>query len=164
MALRQFADMRHDEDKLYDLSKGMHEDYEPPEYPTGLCFCISKEALAQADGGDANPNDTMRFSAMGEVTSVFRGREESRIELQLVMFAGEDGKFFVLDDPAHLCLCGPDLEKMDLEDDAEMGDLLHLIGTARVESLSSNEWNGDMVSLQITDLTYEDESDESREG
>lgn len=164
MALRSFSDMSHGDEEMYDLAKGMPKDYDPPEYPPHLQFTISKEALAQAGAEDGEPDDEMRFSTMGDVTSVFRGRENSRIELELTQFAGEDGKFFDLDQPSHICLCGPELEKMNLDDDAEKGDLIHLIGTARLEHLSSSEWGGDMVCLQITELTYEDESDESRDG
>lgn len=165
MALRQLHDMAHDDDRLYDLSKGMPDDYEPPEYPGGLCFSLTKEDLAKAGADGGEPGATMRFSAMGEVTSIFKGIDDCRIELEITQFAGEDGKFFEPSQPGCICLCGPELEKMDLEADCERGDLIHLIGTARMESSSSTEWGGDMVCLQITELTYaEDESQESRGG
>lgn len=169
MALAKLASMAHDDDQLYDLSKGMGKDYDPPEYPMGLQFCLPKDLLEQVGGEDGEPDDTMRFSAMAEVTSVFRGREDCRVELEIKQFAGEDGKFVDVncDEPwsaPSICLCGPELEKMELKADCEMGDTVHLIGTARIESMSSNQFSGDRVTLQITELTCEDESEESREG
>lgn len=163
MALRQFADLAHDDEQIYDLSKGMPDGYEPPEYPYGLQFTLSSDDLAKAGGEGGIPGATMRFSAMAEVTSVFKGIKDSRIELEIDEFAGEDGKFFDLANPACICLCGRELEKMELDDDAERGDTIHLIGTARLENYTSSEW-GDRVTLQVTELTFEDESSESREG
>lgn len=156
---RPLAHLAHDDEALYDMSKGMPEDWTPPEYPYHLVFSLSKEDLTAigAEGGD--PGDTMRFSAMAEVTSVYRGRDDSRIELSVALLAGEDGKFHELAQPGHICLCGPELEKMDLGDDAELGDLLHVFGELRLESLMSTEY-GDAVTLQITHLAFENESDE----
>ena len=164
MALRVLANMAHDDDDLYDLSKGMPDDYEPPEYPTGLCMSITCEDLEQAGAEGGEPGATMRFSAMGEVTSNFKGMQDCRIELQIGEFAGEDGKFFDLTDPAYICLCSSQLDKMGLDADCERGDTIHLIGTARLESLSSTEFGGDRCSLQVTELAFENESEESREG
>jgi hypothetical protein len=153
-----------DDDQIYDLCKGTVEGYEPPEYPNRLQFSMSAEDFAKADAEGGDPGDTMRFSAMAEVTSVMRGIDDSRIELEISMFAGEDGKFFDLTMPPCICLCGPELEKLGLDDDAERGDLLHLTGMLRMESVSDNEWSGRRVSLQITDLAFvENESDESTE-
>jgi hypothetical protein len=44
-----------------------------------------------------------------------------------------------------------------------MGDTIHLIGEARLEHMSSTEY-GARCMLQITQLGFEDESTESREG
>lgn len=164
MALRQLASMAHTDDQLYDMGKSMPPDYEPSEYPGGLCFCLCAEDLAKAGGEGGEPGATMPFAAMGEVTAIYKSADSCRIEVQLGEFAGEDGKFFELTSPAYICLCGPDLEKMDLDADCERGDTIHLVGTVRLESTSSSEF-GDMATLQITDLSYvEDESQESREG
>ena len=163
MALRSFADLRNDDETMYDLAKGMPSGYEPPEYPTGCCFQISNADLVQAGAEDGEPGETMRFSAMGEVTSVFKSATDCRIELQLGEFAGEDGQFFDLEQPAYICLGAAELAKMDLEADCERGDTLHIIGTARLESCSSTDF-GDNCMLQIVEATYEDESEESREG
>jgi hypothetical protein len=59
----------------------------------------------------------MRFAAMGEVTSVFKGMKDCRIEIELQQFAGEDGKFFDLSEPCSICFTNAELEKMDLEAD-----------------------------------------------
>ena len=90
--------------------------------------------------------------------------DNCRIELQIGEFAGEDGKFFDLSSPCYICLCAPDLEKMEIEASCERGDTIHLIGTARMESSSSTEHGGDMVCLQVIEMDCEDESEESREG
>lgn len=157
-------DLEYSDDEKYDRMRGMPDGYEPPDYPQNLCFQISKEDLAKAGAEGGNIDDEMHFAAMGEVTSTFKGREDCRIELEITEFAGQDGKFFDLSQPMHICLCGQELEKIELSDNAERGDLIHLIGKARLESMSSNEYAGDMACLQITALTYEDESAESREG
>lgn len=165
MAMRQLKSVAYDDEELYDRSRGMPPDYEPPEYPCGLCFSVSKADLAKAGGDGGEPGATMRFSAMGEVTNTFQGIKECRIEVELSQFAGEDGKFFELEHPAHICFQGPELEKVEMSDNAERGDMVHLIGTARLESISDQEYaDGPMASLQITELTYEDESAESRAG
>lgn len=164
MALRQLKSVAHDDEEMYDLAKGMPDSYEPPEYPGGLCFCVSQEDLAKAGAEEGEPGDTMQFSAMGEVTNTFRGREQCRIEVELTEFAGEDGKFFDLSTPAHLCFTGPELEKVEMSDNAERGDMVHIIGEARLEHLTDSEFGGQMAGLQIIRMTYEDESSESRAG
>jgi hypothetical protein len=164
MALRQFADLQHDDEDLYDLGKGMPGSYEPPEYPTGLMFSLCAADLESAGAEGAKPGDCMRFSAMGEVTSVFQSREDARVELEVAQFAGEDGKFFDLVEPLHICLCEGELTKMGLDCDCERGDTIHLIGEARVENCSDTEYGGERCGFQTTRLTFEDESDESREG
>ena len=162
MGFQSLRSMAYDDDEMLDRMIG--PDFTPPEHPPGLMFSISKDDLEKAGAVGGDPDDTMRFSAMCEVTSVFRGRQDCRIELEMTMFAGEDGKFFDLSQPAHICLCGPELEKLELDDDAERGDMIHLIGTARMGSSSDTEWGGQTTMLQITELTCEDESNEAREG
>lgn len=164
MGFASLKSMAHDDESLFDLSKGMGPGYEPPEYPGGLSFSMPMSDLEQAGAGEGKPDDTMRFSAMGEVTSVMNGREDCRVEVRLNKFAGADGKFFDLASAPTICLCDPQLEKMGLEADCERGDMIHLVGTARLESVSDTEWGGEMAVLQITELTFEDESQESREG
>lgn len=166
MAFRALKSMAHDDEDLYDLAKGMPDDYEPPEYPQGLSFSLSREDLEKIGGKGGEPGQTLRFSAMCCVSSLFRGIDSSRIELAVEMLAGDDGKYFDVEDepfPPTICLTGSELDKLGLEADAERGDLLHLFGTARLDSLSDTGYGGPRACLQITELDYEDESDEARE-
>ena len=167
MAFRQVHSLAHDDDDMYDMSKGMGPDYEPPEYPGGCQFSMKCEDLERAGCEDGHLGDVCNFSAMCEVTSVIKSLKGGcRIELEMQMFAGEDGEFFEVSDPCpYLCLTDKELGKMDLDDDCERGDLIHLMGEARVESTSSTEYGGEMCCLQITQLGFaENESSESREG
>jgi hypothetical protein len=163
--------LEHDDDELYDLGKGMPEGSEPPDYPPGLSLTLSEDDLERVGCCEGEPGDTTRFAAMGEVTSVHQSEDEARVELQIGEFAGEDGKFIDLEHPGHICLTHRELGKMDLDCDCEVGDLIHLIGEARLASISRMKgfaMDGpdsiDMVTLQITHLAWEDESSESREG
>ncbi len=158
--------IQYDDEEMYDRAKAMMSigGPEPSEYPSGCMMCLTKADLESAGAEGGKIGDELKFSAMGEVTSVFEGKDDCRIELEVTRFAGPDGKFFDLSQPCHICLCGPELEKIDLDADAERGDTIHLIGTARLESRSSTEYGGDSASLQIVALNYEDESAESREG
>lgn len=171
MAMSRFADMAHDDEQLYELSKGMPDDYEPPEYPQGLCFTLPASVLEQVEAAGGDPGDTMRFSVMAEVTSVFRGMDDCRVELRITDFAGEDGQFIDLGDDddmpwmaPSLCLCEAELDKLGLEADCELGDTIHLMGTVRLESLSNDGFSGERARLQVTELSFvENESEESRE-
>lgn len=70
------------------------------------------------------------------------------------------------DVPYGLCisLTEVELEKLDLEDDCEVGDIIHLFAMAKVTSVSKRD-TGDgcdcRVELSITDLAVEDESTET---
>lgn len=154
--------IEYNDSEKYDRAVGVERN--APDYPPGMCFGIPMADLEKAGAEGGDPDDTMHFAAMGEVTNTMRDREGCRIEVELTQFAGEDGKFFELSRPCHICFCGPELEKLEMSDNAERGDMVHLIGTARLESVSDNEFMGKMASLQITELSYEDESAESRGG
>lgn len=75
--------------------------------------------------------------------------------------------------PYGLCLCltKPELEKLGLGDDCEIGDFLHLVGMAEVTSISKSAnatgENSCRVELQITHLGVgdleEDRDDEESE-
>lgn len=165
MAFLNAKSMEYSDDEKYDRMDRMTSAPEPPDYPTNLQFSICAEDLSKAGAEDGDIDDILRFSAMGEVTSVSVNRDDTRVEVQIGEFAGADGKFFDLSQPSYICLCGPELEKMELEADCERGDMIHLAGTARMEGSSDTEYGGNMVRLQITELTFvEDESEESREG
>ena len=168
MAMRALNSVAYDDYERFQRSGrrlGMPDDDEGPEFPPNLQFSISSEDLKKAGGEGGDIDDVMHFAAMGEVTSLIYTREMTRIELKVEQFAGDDGKFFDLTTPAHICLCGPELEKMDIEADCDVGDMIHLIGMVRHDGRSNTEYGGDMVMLQITHLdAAEDESTESREG
>lgn len=168
------ASLEYDDDELLDR---MTAEYEPPSYPYGCRFDLDEADLIKAAGEAGKPGDTLKFAAMAEVTSVFSGRQDSRVELQISEFAGEDGEFHPIKDKPDdatddetwrhfgcICLSNAELEKMGLEADCERGDTIHLIGELQLENIARNE-RGEMANLQITRLTFaEDESDESREG
>ena len=170
---REPVSLEYDDDELLDR---MSCSYEPPSYPYGCQFYLDEADLEEAAGEKGRVGDSLSFSAMAEVTSVHCGPRDSRVELRITEFAGDDGKFFEIakdagdkDDFTYqrfgcVALCNAELEKMGLEADCELGDTIHLIGEARLESLSRTEKGGDVACLQITKLTFEDESAESREG
>lgn len=70
------------------------------------------------------------------------------------------------DVPHGLCICltEAELEKLDLDDDAQIGDMIHGFFMARVTSISKND-NGAgakcRIELAITDLALEDEDTET---
>lgn len=70
--------------------------------------------------------------------------------------------------PYGLCisLTEKELEKLNLESDAQVGDLIHLHAMAKVTSVSQNDTSKGLtcrVELQITALAAEDESEENEE-
>lgn len=161
---RQMHDLEYSDDEKYDqmVSRVEPED-DGPDYPEGLKFMIMKSELAKFCDSDCEPGMTIRFAAMGTATSIDRGREDCRIEVELGEMAGEDGRFVELDMKPSICLCGPELEKIDLEEECEKGDMIHIVGTARVERVSSPAWGEDSVYLQIVEAAIEDESQENRD-
>jgi hypothetical protein len=162
MAIPALKSIEYDDDELYDreqAAKGMEGNVS--SYPLGMQFRLCQTDLEKLEAEGSKPGATLRFAAMGEVTSVFRNKDGCRIELEISEFAGTDGKFFDLDEPTHICMCGPELEKIELEDDCERGDMIHLIGEARLESTADSEFMPG-ANFQITALTFEDESEESR--
>lgn len=68
--------------------------------------------------------------------------------------------------PYGLCLCltETELEKLDLEEECEIGDVIHLFALAKVTSVSKQD-SGDgpkcRIELAITDLAVEDEDNET---
>lgn len=69
------------------------------------------------------------------------------------------------DVPSGLCLCltETELDKLDLEEECEVGDMIHLFAMARVTSISKQD-TGDgprcRIELAITDMAVEDEDTE----
>lgn len=135
-----------------------------PDYPTGMQFSLSEGDLEHAGAEDGKPGDTLRFSAMATVMNIFRTRDGCSINLEMTQFAGPDGKFFPLENPTSICLTQDELEKLDMNDDCERGDELHMIGTVRLENTSSTQYGGDMCCVQIIEMAaVENESEESRD-
>ncbi|MDE2233605.1 MAG: hypothetical protein KGJ90_05910 [Patescibacteria group bacterium] len=65
-----------------------------------------------------------------------------------------------------ICLEDVDLDKLDLDDDVEVGDMIHFHAMAKVSSIStrdSTEGAKKRVELQITHLSAEDEDLENEE-
>lgn len=157
-----------DDDILDRMTPDMPE---PPSYPYGCRFDLSCDDVEEAAGEVGTPGETMRFAAMATVTSVNCSEGNSRIELQIEEFAGEDGKFFEIDQKGEetwrrfgcISLTGCELAKIDLAPDCALGDTIHLIGEIKLLGFDRHEDRGDVCSLQITKLTYEDESEESRD-
>jgi hypothetical protein len=154
------VDLEYDDDEMLDRAMG--QEYEPSSYPANLRFTICEADLEKAGGTGGSIGDTMPFSAMGEVTSVHASTEGNRVELVLKEFAGEDGHFFDLESCGYISLCDFELGKLGLDCDCDVGDTIHLIGEARLESVSRSDY-GELATLQATKLTFEDESDESRD-
>lgn len=159
--MQRLASMEYDDDEILDRMLDMQSDFEPPEYPVGLQFSMRREDLEQIVDGEFAPDHSMRFSAIGVATSVMQDREDCRIEMLLEHMAGPDGKFVEIENPPSIALTGPECEKLEVEQECERGDWLHLIGTMRVERTHDHEF-GSMVTLQIVEMAVEDESEESR--
>jgi hypothetical protein len=166
-------DLELDDEEKWDLGKDLPEGSEPPDYPSGLTLTLSEGDLERVGCCEGEPGDTTRFAAMGEVTAVHQSEDDARVELQIGEFAGEDGKFIELEHPAYICLTHRELGKMSLDCDCEVGDLIHLIGEAKLVSISRMKGFAmdeddepdpiNMATLQVTHLGFEDESSESRE-
>lgn len=158
--MRQMASLEYTDEEKFD--RMFPEMPEPEIYPSGLMLMIDKADLGKLCDGECAPGMTLRFAAMGTATSVYRDSDSVRIEVELGQMAGENGQFAEMDRPPSICLCGPEMEKLDLAEECERGDMIHIIGSARVQSVSSPSYGGDMVGLQITEMCVEDESEENR--
>lgn len=167
-AMRKFASMAHSDDELFDMAKARAgiNDSDIPEYPPGLRFTV-RECCFERLGidGAVQPGATVKFAAMARATSVNRRTDGCRIEAQIDMLSLDEGQFAELEEGMQpsICLNENDHERLDLDDDAEKGDLLHIIGSARVDSTDDPSWGDKSVTFQITDATVESESQESRD-
>jgi len=70
--------------------------------------------------------------------------------------------------PYGLCICltSDELEKLDLDADAEVGDMIHITAMAKVTSISkraTTEGEDCRIELQITDIGLENEEEEGDE-
>lgn len=69
------------------------------------------------------------------------------------------------DVPAGLCICltESELEKLDLDDDCEIGDMLHMMCMAKVTSISKQDSGSGAkirIEMSIVMMSVEDESTE----
>jgi hypothetical protein len=65
-----------------------------------------------------------------------------------------------------ICLNDDDLQKLDLDDDIEVGEMVHLHCIAKITSVSSQDTNDGVkkrVELQITHIAAEDEDEENEQ-
>lgn len=65
-----------------------------------------------------------------------------------------------------ICLCKDEIEKLGLEDEMEVGDMVHLHCLAKVTGVSKNETTSGSnlrVELQITHIAAEGEDEENEE-
>lgn len=153
-ALRKFTSLAHDDEQLWDMAKaraGLGGD-DLPEYPPGLRFTV-RECCFERLGidGTVQPGATVKFAAMARATSVNRRTDGCRVEAEIDMLALDDGEFADLEEGMRpsICLNEADHERLDIEDTAERGDLLHLQGTVRVESTDDPSWGDKSITFQI---------------
>ena len=59
-----------------------------------------------------------------------------------------------------ICLCGPELDKLDIDEMPDVGDYVDLRAFARVTAVSDSGNGQRRVELQIEKLAVEDEDDE----
>lgn len=65
-----------------------------------------------------------------------------------------------------ICLTQEELDKLDLDGNVQVGDMVHLFCLAKVTSVSTNdttEGPKTRVEMQITNIAVEDEDEENRE-
>lgn len=96
------------------------------------------------------------------MTSMERTPQDNRESAERFMGQLETSR----DYPPGLCLCltHEELEKLDLDDDIEVGDLLHFFAMGEVTSVSKNKMGDDgmavRVEMVLTHMQVEDETDE----
>lgn len=61
-----------------------------------------------------------------------------------------------------ICLCGPELSKLDIEEMPDVGDYIDIRAFARVTSVSDSGGGNRRIELQIEKLAFEDEDTEER--
>jgi hypothetical protein len=170
MQMRRHASMRLSDDEQYDFIKNRLQvgagDIEPPEYPPGLCFTVTKANLEALGVDGATPDATVKFAAIARATSVNHSRTGCRIECEIDLLSLDGGEMVEMGDgmrPA-ISLDENDHERLDLDQaGCERGDMLHLIGTARIERTSDTEYGGKSACLQIIEASVESEDAEADE-
>lgn len=169
--MADFHEMRSlalDDDQLYDMAKRQTGDAKPdlPDYPPGLCFTVRECCFERLGIGDVKPGATVNFQAFARVISANLRTDGCRVELEIDMLKLGDGEFVELDEMERpsICLDENDHERLDLEPECDTGDMIHLIGTAKVVATDDNRHMGRSVTLQIEEgLIAEDEDAEAEE-
>jgi hypothetical protein len=156
------------DDQLYDMARaraGSAVDAgDLPDYPPGMRFTIRECCFERLGIEDAKPGATVKFAAFARVTSCNLRTDGCRVELEIDMLKLGDGEFAELDEMGRpsICLDEHDHDRLDLDPDCETGDVLHLMGQARVMAVDDNRFMGRSVTLQCEEgLVVEDEDRES---
>jgi hypothetical protein len=136
---------------------------EPPEYPPGLCFTVREADFENLGISGAKGGDEVRFAAFARVTSCSHQADSCRVEAEFDMLSLGDGDMVELDQMCRPCICMDenDHERLDLDEECEVGHMLHLIGEARVKSVDDRQWDGKSLTLQIVEMAVEDETEEA---
>jgi hypothetical protein len=164
---RPLKSLQLDDEDQYDWLKKQRlgPAIDPPEYPPGMCFTVYEPHFEALGIGECNPGESVKFAAMVRATSVMRNTEGCRIEAEIDFLSLGDGQLVELADGVRpsISLDENDHERLDIEEDCQRGDLLHLIGTAQIMECSDTEYGGRALRLQITHASVEDESAEGDE-
>lgn len=159
--------MAHDDDQLYDMAKARAgiDDSDLPEYPSGLRFTVMECCFERLGIDTMEPGATVKFAAMARATSVNQRIDGCRIEAEIDMLSLDGGQLAELDEGARpsISLDENDHARLDIEQGCERGDMLHLMGEARVEAVDDNRWMGRSVTLQITAADVESEDGEAND-
>ena len=128
-------------------------------------FTIRECCFERLGIDDVKPGATVKFAAMCRVTSCNLRTDGCRVELEMIMLKLGDGEFAELDEMERpsICLDENDHDRLDLDEDCSVGDLLHLVGEARVVAVDDNRYMGGSVSLQVEQATVESEDAESED-
>lgn len=62
-----------------------------------------------------------------------------------------------------ICLCEPELDKLDLDEMPEVGDMIHIRAMGKVTHVSDNESAGKRVEIQLFAMTVENEDTEGED-
>jgi hypothetical protein len=157
---RPLKSMALSDDEIYDWAKaraGMSE--EPPEYPPGMRFTVREGDFGALGVDVARPGESVRFAALARATSVRRDNDGCRMEVEIDFLSLSDSDMVELGEIGRPCLCldQNDHDRLDLDDEVDRGDMLHLIGTAKVEAVEDTQWGGKALTLQVVEAAVEDE-------
>jgi hypothetical protein len=162
-AFRNLRSMELSDDERFDWLDRRSEPMEPPDYPPGMCFTVRESDFGALGVEGVAPGQTVDFAALARATSVSRDMDGCRVEAEIMLLSLGDGEMVELDDMMRPCICldEGDHERLDLDEECESGDVLHLIGVAQVKSIGDSQWGGKTMCLQIIQACVEDEDRET---